>query len=957
MWVGPDSLGMESNSGFLGSDNRGVRVKPPSWNQIRKDAAAFATRWADATDEASEAQSFWTEFLAIFGVDRKRVAVFEMRAERLSTGGRGRIDLFWPGVMIAEHKSAGKDLDAAQEQAIDYLDSIDPDAFPGLLVVSDFARMRVADLQGDKSAYEFPLSDLEKEIDRFGFLAGYSNRHLSGARQHEVDIAAARSMGALYEQLMGTGFTEHEISVFLVRMLFILFGDDAGLWEKSLFLEFLETRTQKDGSDLGAQLASLFQTLNRPVEIRPENLDELLARFPYVNGGLFADQLSIPAFDERIRQALLEACHIEWSVIYPAIFGSLFQAVKSKEDRRHLGEHYTSETNILKVIGPLFLDELREEFERNSNDAKKLQALRVRMGEMKFLDPACGCGNFLVIAYREMRVLELDILIRLEELTGQSQLSLDATLGLQISPSQFYGIEIEEWPARIAETAMFLVDHQANQALARKFGQAPDRLPISTTATIVQGNAIDWDWNNICPATDSTYVLGNPPFIGMSVMTSEQQQDNRKAFASIDTHGLKTGRLDYVACWYAKTFGYLKNTRGRCAFVSTNSITQGEQARTMLPLVLKSGYAIDFAHRTFKWSSEAPGAAAVHVVIIGFSPGGQAKKKRLFDYSDIGGNPEEQLVSHINWYLVDAPDIAPSRRSAPLLTGLPDCFKGSQPTDGGHLFVSQEALAMVRQDPIAVRYLRRFVGSKEMLNGLERWCLWLVDAEPQDLRTSRLIRERIVGVAKMRTNSPTESVREQAATPSVFTQIRQPEEKYLALPKVSSENRPYIPAAFFEADVIAGDAVLVVPGCPLWLFGFFQSAAFVSWVKTYSGRLKSDYQILPGLTYFSFPIIEPEGDFRNRVEDACRAVLAAREAHPDSTLADMYDPLAMPPDLRAAHTELDKLIDGLYGLKNPSEGERLRALLARYTELTTADQLALDADPARPKRKRKSTKD
>jgi hypothetical protein len=907
--------------------------KPPSWNQIRSDAAAFAARWADDTDEAAEAQSFWTEFLAIFGVDRKRVAIFEKRAERLSTGGRGRIDVFWPGVLIAEHKSAGKDLDAAEAQAIDYLESIDQDDFPGLLVVSDFARMRITDLGGDRIAYEFPLTDLPKEIDRFAYLAGYSGRQLKQAREHEVDIAAARLMGSLYEKVAESGFTDHETSVFLVRMLFVLFGDDTGLWEKSLFLEFLETRTQPDGSDLGPQIALLFQTLDRPEDKRPPTLDELLARFPYVNGGLFADRLDIPSFNQDIRQVLIGCCHIDWGSIVPAIFGSLFQAVKSKEDRRLLGEHYTTEANILRTIGPLFLDDLRNEYESAFHDVKRLNRLRGRLGELRIFDPACGCGNFLVIAYRELRQLELDILVRLRELTGEEQLALDATLGLKVSLSQFYGIELEEWPARIAETALFLMDHQSNQVLARTFGQAPDRLPIGISADIRVGNAIDIDWNDVLPASDEVRVCGNPPFIGMSMMGSDQQTDNRTAFAAIETHGLKTGRLDYVACWYAKTIGYLSGAKGRAAFVSTNSITQGEQARTLLPLLSKSGYEIDFAHRTFKWTSEAPGAAAVHVVIIGFSPGGQAKRKRLFDYPDITAEPKDIPAEHINFYLLDGPDLAPAKRNEPLIPGLPTMTQGSKPWDGGSLLVSKDQYPEVASDPIAAEYLRKFIGATEMLHSIDRYCLWLKNAKPSDIRNSPQIRQRLKAVAESRLASPTVATQELAKTPGIFAQDRQPTERYLAIPKVSGENRDYIPAAFYNDDVIAGDAVLVVPGCQLWLFGFLQSRAFMAWVDTYSGRLGSSYQLLPGLVYFSFPFIEPEGQDLQRIERAAQAVLDARAAYPDSNLADLYDPLGMPADLRAAHRSLDTAVDALYGLIAPTEAERLQALLARYQRL------------------------
>jgi hypothetical protein len=924
--------------------------KPPSWNQIRADAATFAARWSDETDENAGAQSFWNEFLAIFGIDRKRVAVFEKRAERLSTGGRGRIDLFWPGVMLAEHKSAGKDLDKAEDQAIDYLESIDQDDFPGLLVVSDFARMRVTDLGGDRIAYEFPTKDLVKEIDRFAYLAGYSHRQLSKAREHEVDIQAARLMGSLYEKIAETGLTEHEVSVFLVRMLFVMFADDTGLWEKSLFQEFIETRTQPDGSDLGSQIAILFQTLDRPEDRRPATLDELLARFPYVNGGLFSDRLDIPSFDSEIRAILLECCGVDWGSIVPAIFGSLFQAVKSREDRRHLGEHYTTEPNILKVIGPLFLDDLRAEYESAFHDVKRLSKLRTRLGDLRFLDPACGCGNFLVIAYREMRQLELDILIRLSELTGEVQLSLDATMGLCVSPAQFHGIELEEWPARIAEAAMFLVDHQANQILARRFGEAPHRLPISTAADIHVGNAVRMNWADVLPPSDNVIVMSNPPFIGMSLMNAEQQADNRIAFDEVGTGGLKTGRLDYVACWYAKAVEYLKGTQGRCAYVSTNSLTQGEQARTMLPFLRSHNFEIDFGHRTFRWTSEAPGAAVVHVVIVGISQSGRSRTKRLFEYPDINGEPKESRASHINFYLLDAPDIAPSKRSSPLLPGLPIATTGSKAWDGGHLIVEADEYEEMRNDPHIGKYIRPYKGARELLNNIERWCLWLVDADPSDIRSSTQLRQRLEAVRILRLESPTPRARESASTPGLFTEIRQPSVEYVALPQTSSSNREYIPGALLSPDVVVSNGVLIWPEAPLWLFGYLQSKAFSAWVDAFSGRLKSDYQMLPGLVYFTFPFNLPNESQLGELEQAMSEVLIARDHHPKSSLADLYDPLSMPPDLRTAHRKLDAEVDALYGLKSPTEGERLRGLLKRYEELSTADQLPMKAAKSRSKK-------
>jgi hypothetical protein len=925
--------------------------KPPSWNQIRANAATFATRWADTTQENAEAQTFWNEFLAVFGVDRKRVASFEKRAQRDSTKGRGRIDLFWAGTLIAEHKSSGKDLAEAEFQALDYLNSVDEGDFPGVVLTSDFQRMRVLDLGGDNTPYEFPISNLVNEVDRFGFIAGYQQRHFSAQEEAAANIQAARLMGRLYEQLAAAGYEGHEASVLMTRLLFLLFGDDTGMWEKSLFFEFIESRTQPDGSDLGAQLSHLFQILDTPTEKRSKALDEFLDRFPYVNGGLFHDRLNIPSFDHEMRDELLACCSFDWGTISPAIFGSMFQAVKSKEARRELGEHYTTEHNILKVINPLFMDGLRADLEKAKHSVKGLQTLRARLGKKRFLDPACGCGNFLVIAYREMRALELDILKALRDLTGQEQLSLDATLGLQVSLDQFYGIELEEWPARIAETAMFLVDHQANKELEREFGQAPDRLPIVIAATIRLANAAQTDWAEVLPASDDVVVLGNPPFIGMAWTSADQQADNRTAFAGINAKGLRSGRLDYVAVWYAKAIGYLKGTRGRAAFVSTNSITQGEQARTFEPLLRQNGYQIDFAHRTFKWTSEAPNAAAVHVVVVGFSEGGVAPKKRLFDYPTLTAQPVEVEAKRINAYLVDFDGEVPTKRYEPLLSGLPMASKGSQPTDGGYLIVSPEEHALVASDPIAAKYLRPYRQSTEMLYSKERWCLWLVDASPTDLVGSQILRTRLEGVKSERAQSATESVREQAKTPALFTQIRQPKGRYLALPEVSSENRDYIPGRYFDSDVIAGNKLICWPDAPLWLFGYLQSAMFTAWAKTFAGRLKSDFSISPSTVYFTFPFIEPTGKALTRVEAAAQNVLAARDGYPDETLASLYSPLAMPGDLRAAHVALDAEIDALYGLRKPTEGRRLTALLSRYNTLAAPlDESAKSIRRQRPKR-------
>ena len=923
-------------------------AKPPSWNEIRTSAAAFAARWADETNEKAEAQTFWNEFLGIFGIDRRRVAVFEKRAQRTSTTGGGFIDIFWPRTLIAEHKSAGKSLEDAEQQAFDYLESIDVDDFPGLVITSDFATMRVLDLGGDKKPYTFPLTKLTEEIDRLGHLAGYKKREFSGGDEEAANVKAAKLMGRLYEELSRNGYEGHDASILLVRLLFLMFGDDTGMWEKGLFAEFVDARTAPDGSDLGAQLAHLFQVLDKEETSRPAAIDELITRFPYVNGHLFSERIDIPAFDRRMRDELVTATEFDWGKISPAVFGSLFQAIKSKEARRELGEHYTTEANIMKALGPLFLDDLRQRFEVAKDNVSKLERLHDEIAAIRILDPACGCGNFLVIAYRHLRQLELQILKRRRDLAGDRQMVLDVDNMTKIRIDHFYGIEIEEWPARIAETAMFLVDQQANHELALAFGCAPDRLPIKIAPVIRLGNALRMDWNELLPAATCSFVVGNPPFIGMALLSKEQQEDNRIVFAGLDG-GSRTGRLDYVACWYAKALAYMKNNKVRAALVSSNSITQGEQARELGPLLHSHGFVIDFAHRTFAWSSEAPGAANVHVVIVGFSHGGSGNARRIFEYNDIKGQPLERRATNINIYLADSALFSIGKHSTPLMPN-PKMTEGNKPQDDGGLVVEPEDLASVQADHLASKYLRTLVGGRGMLHNENRHCLWLVDAPPEDLRSSPVLQSRLKKVAEARLGSPTPAAREKAKTPALFLAIRQPKNRWLAVPCTSSAGRRAIPMAFFDAVDIPNNSVMSIDGADEYLFGILQSSMFTAWVQTVSGRLKSDIRISADIAYNAFPFpSDPSVDSRKAVIDAAESVLAARAAHPDSCLADLYDPLSMPVTLVKAHDRLDAVVDALYTrVKMAGEGDRLNALFTRYAELT-ADLFSDD----KPKKTRK----
>jgi hypothetical protein len=626
------------------------------------------------------------------------------------------------------------------------------------------------------------------------------------------------------------------------------------------------------------------------------------------------------------------------------------------EERRDLGAHYTTEQNILRTINPLFMDGLRTELEACTT-LPALQRLHDRLAGLRFFDPACGCGNFLVIAYRELRRLELDLLRRIRERRRNvGQLGIDVGIESKVRVGQFYGIEIEEFPAKIAETAMYLIDHLEDLALSAEFGQYYARFPITDTAHVHHGNALRLDWSDVLPGDECNYLFGNPPFHGMAWMNAEQQDDNRRVFSETTVTVSRSGRLDYVACWYAKALDYLKNRAGKAAFVSTNSITQGEQARSLGPAFREAGFQIDFAHRTFKWTSEARGRAQVSVVIIGFSHGLTPQRKKLFDYPTASAaEPVITTPQRLNWYLADGPDVFPGKRYSPLLAGLPLGTKGSQPTDGGGLIVSPDDLAAVEADPIAAKYLRRFMQATEFLYDEARWCLWLVGADPRDLLASPVLRGRLAQVRAARLRSATASVRDQAATPALFTQVRQPAIRYLALPEVSSENRRYVPAAFLEADIVAGNKLITFPGADLWLFGLLQSSMWMSWVGTIAGRLESRISISPGLAYYAFPFPDRSDRTDAAIVRAAQEVLDARSGHESASLAVLYDPLAMPADLVRAHQALDRAVDAAYGrARYIGDAARLHALFARYVSLTNADTLPDVAQNAVPRRRRSS---
>jgi hypothetical protein len=722
--------------------------------------------------------------------------------------------------------------------------------------------------------------------------------------------------------------------VFLVRTLFCLYADDAGVWSKDLFTEFIETRTQPDGSDLGPQLSMLFQVLNQ--QKRPDTLDEILNKFPFVNGGVFAEALPLPTFDRGMRDKLISACHFNWSAISPAIFGSLFQAVKSPEARRELGEHYTTETNILKTIEPLFLDELREKFEKNTSDINALKQLRQELAQLRIFDPACGCGNFLVVSYRELRTLELKILLRLQELGDTSSIPTlyFSREDLAVQLDHIFGIEIEEWPARIAQTALILAEHQANTAMQEALGKAPSVLPLETVNGIHVGNSLRMDWAEVVPPSDHVMIVGNPPFIGHQTKNPEQVGDLKVVWGV-----LYDGYLDYVTGWFKKAIDYFAGgDGGRFAFVSTNSIAQGVPVAPLFRPIFDAGWQIRFAHQTFSWESEAPSAAAVHCVITGFDKN-KNRAPVLFTYSSPRSVPISVNASRINGYLADAPNVFVEKRTKRISRDLPDVSFGTMPIDGGNLIVEVPDHSEFVKDAIAAKYLRKFVGAKELIQGLDRWCLWLEGASPTDIGNSPLLKQRVEACRAFRLNSvKSGDAFKYRDTPHLFRpNAKRPKVSYLCLPRVVSETRAFFTASRLPADVIASDAVFTAEDPDGFAFAIASSSMFITWQKTIGGRLKSDLRFSNTVVWNNLPLPPVPEDLRQRIIEAGKGVLAARELHPERSLADHYNPLAMDPELLNAHAALDKVVDKAFGATRAlkSNEERQQILFERYVELTS----------------------
>lgn len=975
---------------------------PLSWNDIRERATRFSHDWKDTESEDADAKSFLDAFFEVFGVQRRKVASFEKRVKKLGQRD-GYIDMLWKGTLLIEQKSRGKDLSRAFAQAKDYFPGLTDDELPRYVLVCDFWHFELHDLDADK-VHRFNLRELPQKIHLFHFIAGYRKQVVR--EQDPINVRAVLAVGELHDALKKDGYGGHELEVFLVRLLFCLFADDTGIFQpKDSFHDLIDFHSRADGSDTGAVLEQLFGTLNRKLEARQKSLAEHFAVFPYVNGRLFEEHISIPSFNAAMRGQLLQLCRLNWGAISPAIFGAMFQKVMELDDkarRRELGAHYTSEVNILRLIGPLFLDELRAEFEATKANKNQLFAFHKKLQTLTFLDPACGCGNFLVVAYRELRRLELDVLraaSRFGEQIGQ------VFSFVKIDVDQFYGIEVEEFPAQIAQVAMWLTDHQMNVEVGEEFGEPMRRIPLDKSAHIRHGNALRIDWAEFVPPEKLSFIMGNPPFIGKQYQNAEQKADLEAV-----TLGIKgAGVLDYVTGWYIKAAQYVMTTPDsfagvaakantgrkkfkdvkfgqsssgglgdlfaevdesetrarravRCAFVSTNSITQGEQVGVLWGWLLAQAVHIQFAHRTFKWTNEAAGKAAVHCVIVGFGAA-EFKTKRLFEYADIDKEPLEVSASNINPYLVDAPDVALPARRVPVC-GVPEILFGSKPTDGGHLLMDAAARdELLRLEPAAAPYVRTYLSAEEFLNGPPRYCLWLKDCPPATLKRLPLTFKRVEAVASFRSKSTKEATRRNAALPTVFAEDRQPTQDYLAIPKTSSERRLFIPIGFMTADTVVASELFTIASARILHFGILSSTMHNAWVRQTCGRLESRYRYSASIVYNNFPWPlsltaalslttlegEPQQKLHTAIEQAAQAVLDARAQHQQgdapASLADLYDPHAMPPNLVKAHRELDRAVDAAYVAQLPpglsikpkleTDAQRVAFLFVLYAHLTT----------------------
>lgn len=807
------------------------------------------------------------------------------------------------------------------------------------VLVTDFKNLLAVDLKADEKL-DIEIQELDKNYAFFLPLAGYEKAVMYS--EHPADLKASEKMGQLFDLIrerneLTNSEDIHALNVFLTRLLFCFYAEDTGIFEEGQFSYALESYTKEDGSDLDQFFYDLFTVLNlEENSAERKKMPAHFQSFKYVNGDLFSADEPIPDFSRKARRILLDCARLNWSEINPDIFGSMFQAVIDEEQRGNLGQHYTSVSNIMKVIQPLFLDALYTELEKAKGNEKKLKALLVRLQNLSIFDPACGSGNFLIIAYKELRRLEMQVI---DALNAASQQTVMYYSGIKLS--QFYGIEIDDFACEIATLSLWLAEHQMNTEFKAKFGYAEPALPLRDGGNVVCGNSLRLDWEEVCPPVDEqgeereVYICGNPPFLGSGGRSKEQNEDMDSVFAGFKSFGM----LDFVACWFWKATQYIQDKQAQFALVATNSICQGEQVAMLWPRILEKNLAIRFAYPTFAWKNQAKQNAAVHVVVIGLANSTDIKEKTLFRVGKDGATFKVD-AKNISPYLLEGGDTPVSSRSKPICN-VSTMTKGSQPTDGGNLLLStEEKETLLASSSESIKWIRRLVGAQEFINGKERWCLWLLGVSDEEIKEIPEVQARVNAVQAMRLESKKAATQKIATTPYLFGEIRQPKDgHYILVPSVSSERRQYVPIGFMSAEVIASNANLMIPNATLYEFAILTSEMHNDWMRTVAGRLKSDYRYSATLVYNTFPWPEVTEPKRKHIEALAEEILLIREDYPDKTLAQLYDPDTMPEPLLQAHKNLDRAVEALYREKPFRDvSERLEHLFARYEKLITAEK-------------------
>lgn len=923
---------------------------------MRAKAANFVERHKHARYEKGETQTFYNEFFDCFGVDRKQVAVYEQRVKNLPGDKRGFIDLFMPGKLIIEQKSAGLDLRKANNQALDYYEWLPEAERPRYILTCDFQRWHLLDLETGREL-RFLLPELKRHITQFAFIAGAEVRQFKN--QKPVNPKATKLLTAIHSQLEEEGYSGHKLQLLLVRILFMLFADDTHIWPKDQLMTDLQQRTREDGSDLGVFLTQLFEALNTPREERQASLPEHFRRYPYINGRLFEESIGTATFDKKMRDRLIDACAFDWGEVSPAVFGALFEGVIDKITRRKKGAHYTPEDAIFRLIGPLFLEDMHDEFEKlkDRNDASRARALmgfHDKLASLTFFDPACGAGNFLVVTYRELRELEREVLM--EIYPPGTRLPLGSNEISKLTVENFYGIEIDEFPSQIAQVALWMTDHIANVNLGDVYGEEIPSIPLVHAPNIVHGDALEMDWNAVLPAAQASYVLGNPPFVG----AKQQSPEQRAQVQRIAKLTGKKGTLDYVSAWFLKAGDYVQGGDAKFAFVSTNSICQGEQVAQLWPkLFHEKRLEIAFAHTTFVW----PGRAAVHCVIVGMAQrGDEPVEKRLFSYPDQRAQPIETRHPKISAYLFAAKTSDPYlvvRSTKKDINGAPRLKIGSKPVDGGYLiFTPAERAAASADDTHLGTLLKPYIGAEEFLNGGTRFIISLQGRET-DARNSPAVLERLKLVRRWRNGEIPSKEREDsdkraaastrplAATPSAYHVTVVPTGPFMVIPENGSATREYVPVGWITDGSVPSSLIRISTDATLYHFGVLVSHMHMLWVNHIGGKLKSDPRYSIELVYNTFPWPDSTEGQRQSITALATKVVEARgmDKNTTLTLASLYNPDLMPPELRKAHRELDAAVDRLYAPRGfVDDRARIEHLFKLYEALVMPTAAAAAAN-------------